>query len=208
MEFNIKGVFKTSILMAALTGAAFPVSAALVYEWVSTSGVEATGLIKLDAAIGVGDTFDPLTEITAFEFKVSGTDYGLDAFYDSNGTWDVDTLGLCAPSCSTDATDATDSTGKKKVAKKKATKKKATKKKVRKKGAPADIEFFYTTNEVTAGVFDNYWSFTAYDGVSSFTSDGNWVSISNVPAPGALILFLSGIGVLGVFKRKLTKNVN
>lgn len=187
MTFSVRCIFRTSILMALLAGTALPVSAALIYEWVSTSGSSATGTIELNEGIVVGDLFGIRIDVAAFDFNVNGTNYGMGQFGSGSSTWEAGSLRLCSPNCIDHGTQ-------------------------KRKTPKAAFEIVYFTpkrTEITPGVYDDFWSLNTLDGsILTFIGNGDWVSVTTVPAPGALILFLSGIGVLGAFKRRFNKARN
>lgn len=181
---GIKSISLATIALVLSTG----VNAALIYQWESSGGSSATGSITLNENILVGNTFDPLTDIALFDFNVNSTAYGIDVFSTVNTVWEAGTLRLCTPNC--DFTRAV---------------------KAAPVATPADSQsiMFRVVNiqQGNTKVYDHEWSFDAKDGLgASFTGNGDWVSVTTVPAPGALILFLSGLGLLAAFKRRLSNS--
>lgn len=177
MKSRLFGAMR-ACLMVVLTGTALPVSAALIYEWVSTGGNSAIGSIELNAGIGVGDTFDPLTDIAVFEFNVNSTDYSIAEFFNKYTSWEAGSLRLCAPNCIDYGSGES-------------------------KAPKTGVAFRAVRTEIAAGVYDQYWTFLAFEGAAIFSGDGDWVPVSAVPVPAAAWLFGSGLlGLVGMARGK------
>lgn len=181
----------SKISVAVISAAiAAPVAAGLIYTWESDSGTNATGQIEFADYVGLGDVIDPDTDITSKSFSfmdgmntIMLTDYW---FYIGETQVEVSSLGLCVPSC-VDPADGSPVPAKKKAYKTKG----------------PSIAMYATDNYVPTWQWTSNVPIpetkTTYD---YYQGAGRW-NLTSVPEPGMVILFLSGLVSLSIFRKKI-----
>lgn len=196
MAHNTGRKFLRGLIVLILSAASVPAMAGLIYTWQDDVDPSVTGFIEFADSFVLGDVVDPYTDgsIVDFGFMAAGVEVGFDDVWSFFFTdIELNEFGLCSPSC--DAHGGV---------------RKTKKKYSRETGDSFSyVEFEPTWRE---GYRWDYYvdGLVIAEGEDEpvrvyFDGTGTWAlgSAVPVPEPGALGLFLCGLGLIGVMRRRL-----
>ena len=180
----------SKISVAVISAAiAAPVAAGLIYTWESDSGTNATGQIEFANYVGLGDVIDPETDVSSQSFSfMDGTNTitVTDWLYIGEVQLEVSSLGLCVPSCTYPGGGGSFPAKKKPAIKTK---------------GPSVVMYATDYYVPTWEWASNVLLPNAETSSDVYKGTGRWV-LNSVPEPGMVLLFLSGLVSLSIFRKK------